>query len=65
MSSMHHQHAKCKCINQECRVSLKSAEKQANGTTIIGPTRIAHVYGFQYIMHETSLGENTAFVYTK
>ncbi|KAJ7369562.1 hypothetical protein OS493_038057 [Desmophyllum pertusum] len=58
--------AKRKCINQECRVSLKIAKKQANGTAVLGPASIAPVRSFHHRMHEPSLlGENSAFVYSK
>ena len=60
---------KQKCVNKDCGVNLKSAEKQASGTDILGTALIAPVRTFQHRMHETSLGfqvqENEAFVYKK
>lgn len=60
---------KRKCVNKDCGVNLKSAEKQASGTDILGTALIAPVRTFQHRMHETSLGfqvqENEAFVYKK
>ena len=60
---------KRKCVNKDCRVSLKSAEKAASGTNILGTALIAPVRTFQHRVHETSLGfqvqENEAFLYNK
>lgn len=60
---------KRKCINPDCRVSLKVAEKQANGTDILGTALVAPVRTLQHRLHETSLGfrieENEAFVFSK
>ena len=39
---------KRKCINQDCRVSLKSAEQEASGTDILGTALIAPVRSFQH-----------------
>lgn len=48
---------------------MKSAEKQASGTDVLGTALIAPVRTFQHRVHETSLGfqvqENEAFVYKK
>lgn len=60
---------KRKCVNADCRVSLKLAEKQASGTDILGTALVAPVRTFQHRLHETSLGfrieENNAFVFSK
>lgn len=60
---------KRKCVDKDCGVNLKSAEKQASGTDILGTALIAPVRTFQHRVHETSLGfqvqENEAFVYKK
>lgn len=60
---------KRKCINADCLVSLKLAEKQASGTDILGTALVAPVRTFQHRLHETSLGfrikENNAFVFSK
>jgi len=60
---------KRKCVTKNCGVNLKSAEKQASGTDILGTALIAPVRTFQYRVYETSLGfqvqENEAFVYKR
>ena len=38
--------AKRKCVNKDCHVSLKSAEKQASSTDILGTALIATVCTF-------------------
>lgn len=47
---------KRKCINQECRVSLRSAEREANGTDILGTALVAPIRTYHHRVHETSLG---------
>lgn len=59
---------KRKCTNQECRVSLKSAEREANDTDILGTALVAAIRTYHHRVHETSLGfqieEDKAFVYS-
>ena len=47
---------KRKCINPECRVSLKAAEKQAQGSDILGTALIAPVRCYQQRVRETQFG---------
>lgn len=47
---------KRKCINPECRVSLKAAEKQVQGSDILGTALIAPVRCYQQRVRETQFG---------
>ena len=47
---------KRKCINPECRVSLKAAEKQVQGSDILGTALIAPVRCYQRRVRETQFG---------
>ena len=45
-----------KCINPECKVGLKSAEKEVQGTDILGTALVAPICQFHHRVKETHLG---------
>lgn len=45
-----------KCINPECRVSLKAAEKEVQGSDILGTALVAPIHQYRHRVRETQLG---------
>ena len=45
-----------KCVNPDCRVSLKAAEKQVQGSDILGTALIAPIHCYQQRVKETQFG---------
>ena len=45
-----------KCINPDCRVSLKSAEKELQGSDILGTALVAPVHQYRRRVRETQFG---------
>lgn len=47
---------KRKCVNPECRVSLKAAEKECQGSDILGTALVAPIRQYRQKVRETHLG---------
>ena len=45
-----------KCINPDCRVSLKAAEKEVQGSDILGTALVAPIPHYRHRVRETQLG---------
>ena len=47
---------RCKCVNPDCRVSLKEAEKEVQGTDVLGTALVAPVHQYRHRVKETQYG---------
>ena len=47
---------KRKCVNPDCRVSLKAAEKEVQGTDVFGTALVAPVCQYRHRVKETQYG---------
>ena len=47
---------KCKCVNPDCRASLKAAEKKVQGTDVLGTALVAPVCQYHHRVKETQYG---------
>ena len=47
---------RCRCVNLDCRVSLKEHEKEVQGTDVLGTALVTPIHQYHHRVKETQYG---------